>query len=315
MTMPGLLNIDKTSGETSRWVVDRVKRLVRPAKVGHAGTLDPLAAGVLVVCVGWATRLIPYVQRMAKSYRATFLLGRTSDTEDVEGEVAELPSPPEPTRDQIVTAAAQFVGEVLQRPPAYSAIKVQGRRAYNLARAGEDVQLAPRTVRIERIDVIEYRYPELTLDVHCHSGTYIRSLGRDLAESLGTGAVLSALKRTAIGPFTVDDAVRAEDLTKANVSDFLLPAEEAVRELPCVTLSDEQIGTISQGQSIALTETDFSDAALEEMCRDDEAIDGNATKPTDVEIAGFDRQHRLRAILICKAPGRLSPKRNFPPPA
>src|SRR5690606_6420881 len=138
----GLLNINKPVGQTSRWVVDRVQRLVRPAKAGHAGTLDPLASGVLVVCVGQATRLIDHVQQMPKRYRAEFLLGRTSDTEDTQGEVVELVDPPIPTHDAIIAAASQFVGEIMQRPPAYSALKVDGKRAYALARKGQAVELA-----------------------------------------------------------------------------------------------------------------------------------------------------------------------------
>src|SRR5262249_42548838 len=129
-TMFGLLNINKPRGKTSRWVVDQVKRIVRPAKVGHAGTLDPLATGVLVVAVGPATRLVEYVQQARKQYRAEFLLGRTSDTEDIEGQVTELVDSRMPSRDEIEFAAARFVGEIQQRPPAFSAIKVSGKRAY-----------------------------------------------------------------------------------------------------------------------------------------------------------------------------------------
>ena len=181
---------------TSRRAVDLVERLARPAKAGHAGTLDPLATGVLVVCVGAATRLIEYVQRMPKRYRATFLLGRQSPTEDIEGEVTELPDAPIPTLDEIAAAAGRFVGRIAQRPPAFSALKVAGRRAYKLARAGQPPQLAPRPVEIFAAEIKSYQYPELVMEVECGSGTYIRSLGRDLAESLGTAAVMSALVRT-----------------------------------------------------------------------------------------------------------------------
>ena len=193
--MFGLLNINKPSGITSRRVVDRVARLVKPLKAGHAGTLDPLASGVLVVCVGQATRLIEYVQRMPKRYRATFLLGRSSPTEDVEGEVSELAGAPEPSRAQIEQAAQGMLGQLAQRPPAFSAIKVAGRRSYDLARAGQAVELEPRTITVYGIDLIAYRYPELELDIRCGSGTYVRTLGRELAERLGSCAVMS-LERT-----------------------------------------------------------------------------------------------------------------------
>ena len=153
-------------------MVDHVQRLVRPAKAGHAGTLDPLASGVLVVCVGPATRLVDYVQRAAKRYTATFLLGRESDTEDVDGIVKEWNQPPKPRLDEIQQAAKQFIGEIQQRPPAYSALKVKrpdGRsvRAYKLARAGKAVELKPRPVTIHDIQIQNYEYPELTLDVRC----------------------------------------------------------------------------------------------------------------------------------------------------
>ena len=176
----GLLNIHKPRGKTSRWAVDQVKRLVRPAKVGHAGTLDPLATGVLIVAVGPVTRLMEDVQQAPKQYRAEYLLGQTSDTEDTEGRVTELVDPRRPSRAEIEFAAARFVGEIQQRPPAFSAIKVSGRRAYSLARKGQEVKLEPRAVTIHSLNIPDYVYPRLTLDIQCSSGTYIRSLGRDL---------------------------------------------------------------------------------------------------------------------------------------
>ncbi len=156
-TVSGLLNINKPGGMTSRDAVDLVQRLARPAKVGHAGTLDPLATGVLVLCVGAATRLIEYVQRMPKRYTGTFLLGRHSPTEDCDGEVTMLVDPPIPTLGQVEAAVKQFVGRLMQRPPAYSALKVAGRRAYDLARRGEDVQLQPRPIEVHSLAVAALR--------------------------------------------------------------------------------------------------------------------------------------------------------------
>src|SRR5262245_44228837 len=170
----GLLNLNKPAGWTSRRVVDCIQKLVRPAKAGHAGTLDPLATGVLIVCVGQATRLIDYVHRMRKRYTGTFLLGRESQTEDVEGDVVELVNPPVPTRPEIERAAREFLGTIQQRPPAYSALKVAGQRAYDLARAGKEVQLDARPVEIFRIEVQRYDYPALVLEIECGSGTYVR---------------------------------------------------------------------------------------------------------------------------------------------
>ncbi len=213
MAMFGLLVLDKPSGVTSRRVVDRVLRFVRPTKVGHAGTLDPLAAGVLLLGLGQATRLVEYVHELPKQYQATFLLGRSSTTEDIDGEITELPDAVPPTREQIEQAADTLRGDIQQRPPAFSALKVAGRRAYELARAGETPELAPRGVRINRLTITRYDYPELCLDVECSSGTYVRSLGRDLAERAGSAAVMSALVRTAIGPFTLAEAADPEAIT------------------------------------------------------------------------------------------------------
>lgn len=248
--MHGVLNIDKPAGCTSRDVVDHVQRLVRPAKAGHAGTLDPLATGVLVVCVGQATRLIEYVQRLPKSYRAEFLLGRSSDTEDVEGQVVELSCPTVPTRDQIVAAARRFVGQIQQRPPRYSALKVAGRRAYDLARAGQQVELAPRTVVVDALAVHRYEYPRLVLDVTCGSGTYVRSLGRDLAAALGTAAVMAALRRTAIGSFRVEDAVPPDALTHDTLPQHLLPLRRAVEALPTLQLEADALRRLRHGQRV-----------------------------------------------------------------
>lgn len=284
----GILNVAKAGGMTSRRVVDKVQRFVRPAKAGHAGTLDPLATGVLVVCIGQATRLIEYVQRMPKTYEGTFLLGRTSDTEDVEGTIVELVNPPEPTREAIEQAAMKFFGTVQQRPPAYSALKVQGQRAYDLARAGKTVDLAPRPVEIYGIDVMDYQYPELRLRIRCGSGTYVRSLGRDLAESLGTGAVMSALVRTAIGPFKLADACDLETLTTDELLRRLQPPSMAVAGLPSVVLDERERRTLNFGQS----------------------IEKQAPCETN-ELVGLTESGALCSILESAGEGRWKPANNF----
>jgi tRNA pseudouridine55 synthase len=248
--MFGLLNIDKPAGLTSRDVVNRVQRLVRPLKAGHAGTLDPLATGVLVVAIGQATRLVEYVQQMPKSYQATFLLGRTSDTEDIEGQVEELSAPHVPTLAQIEAALPRFLGEIDQRPPLYSALKVAGSPAYKMARRGEPVELASRKVEIYSLQMVRYAYPELELVVECGSGTYIRSLGRDLAESLGTGAVMSALRRMAIGTFHADDAIRLDDLSLTLIQERLLPAARAIGHLPQIVVDANEAARLACRQTI-----------------------------------------------------------------
>ena len=251
MTPPsGLLNLNKPAGMTSRNVVDRIDRLTRPSKAGHAGTLDPLATGVLVVCVGKATRLIEYVQKMPKQYRAAFLLGRESPTEDVEGEVRELADPPIPTLGQIAEAAGRLTGCIQQCPPAFSALKVRGRRAYDLARKGEPVELKPRPIQVYGIKVEAYEYPELRLRIECGSGTYVRSLGRDLAVSLGTAAVMSQLARTAIGGFRLEDAIEPDRLTPENWIEHLLPPLRAVERLPRIELSSAEVVRVRNGQQI-----------------------------------------------------------------
>ncbi len=287
--MFGLLNIHKPSGSTSRDVVNRVQRLVRGVKVGHAGTLDPLATGVLVVALGPATRLVEYVQRMPKTYVGTFLLGRSSDTEDIEGNVVELPDPPQPTRLEIEAALPAFVGTIQQLPPAFSALKVHGQRAYALARRGEQVELQARPIAIHRLSVVRYEYPELELDVCCGSGTYIRSLGRDLARSLGTAAVMSALVRTAIGEFRLADALELDSLTPAACESNLLPPRLAVAQLPAARLSDDEVRRLANGLAIS-----------------------NRWGMEDAEIAALDGQGRLVAILVPRTHGELGPVRNFP---
>jgi len=299
----GLLNINKPCGKTSRWVVDQVKRLVRPAKVGHAGTLDPLATGVLIVAVGPATRLVDYVQQAPKRYRAEFLLGRTSDTEDTEGQVRELVDPPITSRAEIESAAARFVGQIQQRPPAYSAVKVSGKRAYALARKGHNVELQPRAVTIHRLAIIDYDYPRLTLDIECSSGTYIRSLGRDLAESLGSGAVMSALERTAIGAFHVEDAMDANDLSRDNLQTHLLPARLAVAHLPAVTLGGAEARRIASGQFIGSEHLHV--ASSPHAQRDDDTA----------EFAALDESGNLVAILARRRDGLLGPILNLAGPS
>jgi tRNA pseudouridine55 synthase len=250
--MRGILNINKPRGWTSRDVVNRIERLVRPAKAGHAGTLDPLATGVLAVCIGQATRLIEYLQAGRKQYRGTFWLGRESDTEDITGEVRELPGGKLPTRAAFEAALPAFVGEQMQRPPAYSALKVQGKRAYSLARQGQHVELAPRPIEIFALRLVGYAWPEVVLDIECSSGTYVRSLGRDLAASLGTAAVMSGLVRTAVGPLKLESSIELDSLTKESIAPQLLPAELAVAHLPRLILSGEDILRATQGKRIAL---------------------------------------------------------------
>jgi tRNA pseudouridine55 synthase len=286
--MFGLLNIDKPPHMTSRDVVNCVQRLLRGVKIGHAGTLDPLATGVLVIALGPATRLVEYVQRMPKTYVGTFLLGRSSDTEDIEGNVVEVDHPPQPTRQDIEAALPAFVGTIQQRPPAFSALKIQGQRAYDLARRGEQVELQTRPIDIHHVKVRRYEYPALEVEVCCGSGTYIRSLGRDVALSLGTAAVMSALVRTAIGAFRISEAMELDQLTSEAIESHLLPPRRAVAQLPSAQLTEEETRRVANGLPV-----------------------GNRWKLDAGEIAALDDRDRLIAILVPRGQGDLGPVRNF----
>lgn len=285
----GLLNVNKPPGITSRRVVDRIQRLVKPVKVGHAGTLDPLASGVLVLGLGHATRLVEYVQQMPKRYVGTFLLGRSSTTEDIEGEITELVNPVIPTRETLDQAARELTGEIMQRPPDFSALKVGGRRAYALARAGKEVELSARPVRIDRLEILSYDYPELRLDVGCGGGTYIRSLGRDLAERAGSAAVMSALERTAIGCFNISTAVDPEEITLDNLSEHLLSPLLAVRgQMEEFVATPDEARRIANGLSLLVPQVSG------ETC------------------AALDADGRLLAILKRRATGDFRADKNFP---
>ncbi len=194
----GWLVIDKPAGITSSRVVVQLRRATG-IKAGHAGTLDPLATGVLIVCLGPATRLIDVIHRQTKGYRARFLLGKQSDTDDIEGTVTDVVDARPVTRGDVEHALPRFVGKIAQVPPQFSAVHVQGRRAYQLARAGQEVEIEPREVEVFRLELLSFAYPELEVEIECGSGTYVRSIGRDLGALLGTGAGMSQLVRTRVG--------------------------------------------------------------------------------------------------------------------
>jgi tRNA pseudouridine55 synthase len=249
--MTGILNLHKPPGITSRQVVDRVAALVSRVKVGHAGTLDPLASGVLVVCVGGATRLVESIQRMAKTYHATVLLGARSDTLDADGRVTVVENPRVPSEEEVRQAITGLVATVAQVPPEYSALWVNGQRAYDLARAGQAVDLQPRLVRIDRAELVSYRWPHLELEIDCGAGTYVRSMARDLGETLGCGGLIEKLVRTRIGPFSLQSAVDPMSLSRETLAEKLYPPLTAVSDLPVFTLSAAQAADVAQGRNLA----------------------------------------------------------------
>jgi len=270
-------------------VVNSVQRMVRPRKTGHAGTLDPLADGVLLTCVGAATRLVPYLQQMQKCYRAGFRLGCTSNTDDIEGEINELPDAVAPTLDELQRVTEAMVGTIEQRPPAFSALKLNGRRAYKLAREGKKVELQPRPVVIHSLEIIRYAYPSLELDITCGSGTYVRAIGRDVAASVANGAVMTSLTRTAIGHFRAEDGLELENLDPASLDQNLLPMVLAVADLNQVELIGSEIEHLRHGMPIE-----------------------NRWPVHDDEFAGISGDGRLVAILTGSGDDQIRPLRNFP---
>jgi tRNA pseudouridine55 synthase len=291
----GLLVIDKPAGMTSRDVVNRAQGwFPRGTRLGHTGTLDPLATGVLVLCVGVATRLTELVQDMGKTYRATLLLGMRSDTDDADGVMTPVCGAPVPDLAVVTNCLRDFVGETDQVPPAYSAAKVTGRRAYDLARRGQSVTLQPRKVRIDGIDVLAFHYPQLEIEVRCGKGTYIRSLARDLGDKLECGALVETLRRTRIGPFTLGDALPL-DTTPAVARARLLPLSAAVAELPALELTCEQLQQLTVGQAIPFTGAKSTTARLFAVL----ATDGRLCA-----LARWDpEQHLLRpAKVFCVVP-------------
>ena len=217
----GVLVLDKPLGATSRAMCTLVRTRLRRGgapkrvKVGHAGTLDPLATGVLVILVGRCTRLCDSLMAGQKRYLTTIDLGHVSKSHDLELEPEEVPVERVPTTDDIERACSAMVGVISQTPPMHSAIKINGRRAYQLARKGDEPKMQPRPVRIDSIDVLGYDFPRLRLDIRCGKGVYIRSLARDLGVALGVGGMLHELRRTLVAPFAIERAVRAEDLPEA----------------------------------------------------------------------------------------------------
>ncbi len=265
----GILVAAKPAGPTSHDVVALVRRLAATRRVGHGGTLDPFASGVLPVFLGKATRLVEYHLADRKAYRATVCFGASSATDDLEGELTPAEGPP-PSREAVESGLAAFIGAISQRPPAYSAIKVAGRRAYAMARAGEAVELAPREVTIHRLSLMEWdgsdpERPVAVLDVECSAGTYVRSLARDLGEAVGSAAYLGALVRTASGPFTIDTAVPLDEAREAaaagpaELERLLLPIDAGLDDLPELVVGPAEVAALSRGQFVKV-ETAVPDA-------------------------------------------------------
>lgn len=252
MTISGFLNINKPTGITSHDVVAKARRAFGIKKIGHAGTLDPLADGVLVLCLGSATRLSEYVMQSTKCYRARVRLGVVTDTYDAEGRVLRERNAAHITRDDVARALAGFIGEIEQVPPMYSAIKQGGRKLYELARAGEEVERRPRRVRIDALAIMDWSSPLFTLDVTCSAGTYIRSLAYDLGERLGVGAHLAGLTRTASGTFTLNRAVALDTLLSSDDrTQYIIAPQAALADWPTVRLDTAAVEHVRHGRAIS----------------------------------------------------------------
>lgn len=229
MGLSGVINLDKPAGMSSAYAVGGVKRMLpRGTKIGHAGTLDPFATGVLLLLVGKGTKLCERLMSQAKQYEAVVKLGGSTATDDVESpeEVWEGVTPV--TRGQIDAVIGGFVGEIRQVPPVFSAMKIGGRRAYDMARKGQEVVLAERTVRVDGIEVVEYEWPRLRLKIDCGRGTYIRAIARDLGKVLGVGGYLTELRRTRVGQFYIGGAVTLEKLKEGGVEGAIVPVEQVI---------------------------------------------------------------------------------------
>ncbi len=260
--MDGLLIVDKPGGMSSHDVVARARRILREKRIGHAGTLDPLATGVLVLCVGQATRLSEYLLGEDKAYEGVIRLGQRTTTDDAEGEVIEARAVPPITPERLRQLEAQFTGAIAQTPPQFSAIQKGGQRAYALARQGRSVELEPRQVTVYELRLMPSDSKEaaevghLRILVRCSGGTYIRALARDIGEALGCGGHLIALRRTQAGRFTLADAVTLERIEAAanagTAAALLLPMDRAVADWPAAYLSDDDARRLRMGQAIAL---------------------------------------------------------------
>ncbi|HEX7973101.1 MAG TPA: tRNA pseudouridine(55) synthase TruB [Anaerolineales bacterium] len=246
--------VDKPVGLTSHDVVQIIRRGTGIRRAGHTGTLDPRASGVLVILVGPAVRLSEYVSASDKRYQATIRLGSSTDTYDSEGMVTNSSPVGDISEEQFDQVLQQFIGEMEQVPPPYSAIKVKGRKAYEMAREGEEVDLEPRIINVFSLEVLEWAPPEAVIDVYCSSGTYVRSLANDLGRALGTGAHLVGLRRTKSGRFTLRDAVPLRRLQEAfdagNWYKYLIPAAEALADWPMVELDADQMELVRHGHRV-----------------------------------------------------------------
>lgn len=302
----GWVNFDKPYGMTSTQAVGKVKWLYQAQKAGHAGTLDPLASGILPIALGDATKTVPFLVEAVKVYECEIQWGSRTTTLDAEGDVVAT-SDVRPTPEQIEAVFPQFIGEVSQIPPKFSAIKIDGKRAYDLARAGEDVEMKARIVRIDAIELVKTTSDTAILCITCGKGTYIRSLARDLAFALGTEGYVLNLRRTQVGPFNETTAFSLDGLEelvhKGGVLDVLLSVETALDDIPALAVTDDEEFDLKQGRVIAVHPSAFAELRLSFRPRQIGDLDASR-----YVLAMYEG----KAIALCEArAGQLRPKRVF----
>ena len=290
----GILLLDKPAGYSSNQALSKAKRLFRAAKAGHTGSLDPMATGMLVVCFGQATKVSGLLLDASKRYQATLRLGQASDSLDADGALSAPVAIPDLTEAEVGAAIASFEGEGTQIPPMYSALKHQGQRLYTLARAGQEVERAARNIVVHEIRLLRFDPPDVSFDVHCSKGTYVRVLGADIAQSLGTQGHLIALRRTGLGPFS--DGMRSfaelEAMAERGLEALdgvLLPADSALSSLRALTLSAEGRERIVHGQAASCA----------------------ADRPCGQQVRLYGPNGRFLGLGEIRVPGEVAPKRLF----
>lgn len=281
--MHGIVNVIKPTGMSSHDVIGQLRRIFNMKKIGHAGTLDPLAAGVLPTYLGQATRLIEYGDSSVKTYHAEFALGFATDTEDCTGNVVAEAAVPTITVDQLEAVLATFRGDIEQEPSRYSAINVNGVKAYKLARQHADFTLPKRAVTIHELKLLAFTGTRGVIAVTCSKGTYIRSLIRDIGEALGTYACMTYLVRVKAGLFDIDEAVTIEELAQ-NPNAYVLPADMAIHDMPKTTCNDKQCAFLLQGRAVPFAGKNLAHGTLLRIYRQDKKLAG---------LARFDQEHHI----------------------
>lgn len=290
----GILLLDKPHGISSNHALQRIKRLFDAAKAGHTGSLDPLATGLLPLCLGYTTKFSAFLLDADKRYRVTVRLGVTTSTADAEGEITATAPTDGVTEAALREVIGRYIGSIEQLPPMYSAVKHQGQRLYKLAREGKEVERTPRTIQIYALDLMRFDLPEIELDVHCSKGTYVRTLAEDIGAGLGCGGHVSALRRSGVGPYveggirfvSVDDVEAAAEQGIEAMDALLLPLDTALDHCPALRLSADAAFYLGQGQPVLVPQS-----------------------PTEGTVRLYDQSERFVGVGVILDDGRVQPKR------